>query len=158
MRQDSNLGPSAYQADALPTELRTQLELFDIIRNPFTFPPKQKHFLLVFCVYEKRCARCFVPPILFRSRAHMWLSNDTGLRYPASEYRLETSTIFSPALSLRKGGNRHDTPFGNIDSISDMFHEQVPLPVPCSVSPRIAARHGLYHHPFFKPRSLHRMP
>ena len=27
--------------------------------------------------------------------------------------------------------NRHDIPFGNIGSILDMFHEQLPLPVPC---------------------------
>ena len=57
----------------------------------------------------------------------MWLSNDAGLRYPASEYRLETSTI----SLLSEENNRHDIPFGNIGSILDMFHEQLPLPVPC---------------------------
>ena len=57
----------------------------------------------------------------------MWLSIDTGLRYPASEYRLETSTI----SLFSEENNRLDTPFESIDSILDMFHEQLPLPVPC---------------------------
>ena len=57
----------------------------------------------------------------------MWLSSDTGLRYPASEYRLKTSTI----SLFPEENNRRDTPFESIDSILDMFHEQLPLPVPC---------------------------
>ena len=69
----------------------------------------------------------------------MWFSNDTGLRYPASEYRLETNTI-SPG-SQNSGESkpspefcepdRHDILFENIGSNLDMFHEQLPLPVPC---------------------------
>ncbi len=57
----------------------------------------------------------------------MWLSNDAGLRYPASEYRLETSTISRDSYE----SHRLDIPFGNIGSNLDMFHEQLPLPVPC---------------------------
>ena len=57
----------------------------------------------------------------------MWLSNTIGLRYPTSEYRLETSTI-SP---FSGENDRHDFPFEKIDSKLDMFHEQLPLPVPC---------------------------
>ena len=50
-----------------------------------------------------------------------------GLRYPTSEYRLETSTISPPS----EEDDRHDFPFEKIDSKLDMFHEQLPLPVPC---------------------------
>ena len=57
----------------------------------------------------------------------MWLSNAIGLRYPTSERCLETSAI-SP---LSEENDRHDIPFGNTDSKLDMFHEQLPLPVPC---------------------------
>jgi hypothetical protein len=57
----------------------------------------------------------------------MWLSNTIGLRYPTSEYRLETSTI----SHLSQDKYRHDLPFEKIGSKLDMFHEQLPLPVPC---------------------------
>ena len=55
---------------------------------------------------------------------------NTGIRYPASEYRLEMSTI-SLAWCKALYANRHDFPFGKIGSKLDMFHEQLPLPVPC---------------------------
>ena len=57
----------------------------------------------------------------------MWPSNAIGLRYPTSEYRLETSTISLTSQEV----NRHDLPFEKIGSNLDMFHEQLPLPVPC---------------------------
>ncbi len=50
-----------------------------------------------------------------------------GLRYPTSEYRLETSTISHDSCE----SYRHDFPFEKIGSKLDMFHEQLPLPVPC---------------------------
>ena len=61
----------------------------------------------------------------------MWLSNDIGLRYPTSEYCLETNTISLPHSAFARRGNRHDFPFEKIGSKLDMFHEQLPLPVPC---------------------------
>ena len=57
----------------------------------------------------------------------MWLSNAIGLRYPTSEYCLETNTI----SLFSEENNRHDFPFEKIGSKLDMFHEQLPLPVPC---------------------------
>jgi len=36
---------------------------------------------------------------------------------------------------------------GNIGSNLDMFHEQLPLPVPCSCFSGVSTRHGLYLHP-----------
>ena len=57
----------------------------------------------------------------------MRLSNDAGLRYPASAYRFETNTISPDSCE----SDRHDFPFGKIGSKLDMFHEQLPLPVPC---------------------------
>ena len=57
----------------------------------------------------------------------MRFSNAAGLRYPASEYRLETSTI-SP---LSEESDRQDAPFERHQFQLDMFHEQLPLPVPC---------------------------
>ena len=40
MCQDSNLGPAAYQADALPTELHTQF--LNRTRNPYLLPVKRR--------------------------------------------------------------------------------------------------------------------
>src|SRR3989344_6908412 len=108
--QGSNLGPPEYQSGALPAELHLQLELFDSTRDRVSIPPQTKTpFWGVFVLYvRKDVVRSFVPPILFRLRAHMWLSNDAGLRYPASEYRLETSTISHNSCEL----HRLDAPFG----------------------------------------------
>ncbi len=69
----------------------------------------------------------------------MWLSNAIGLRYPTSEYRLETSTISPGSQDSEESElssescepDRHDFPFEKIGSKLDMFHEQLPLPVPC---------------------------
>ncbi len=74
------------------------------------------------------CVRSFVPPIPALGASIERSERRTGIRYPASEYRLETSTI----SLFSEENNRHDIPFENIGSISDMFHEQLPLPVPCS--------------------------
>lgn len=71
--------------------------------------------------------RSFVPPIPALGASIERSERRTGIRYPASEYRLETSTI----SLFSEENNRHDIPFENIGSISDMFHEQLPLPVPC---------------------------
>ncbi len=78
-------------------------------------------------LFLKRCVRSFVPPIPFRSRAHVGLSNTTGLRYPASVLRLWTKAISNDSCE----SYRHDTPFESVNSKLDMFHEQLPLPVPC---------------------------
>ena len=57
----------------------------------------------------------------------MWLSNATGLRYPASVLRLWTKAISNDSCE----SHRHDAPFGQHRFQLDMFHEQLPLPVPC---------------------------
>ena len=57
----------------------------------------------------------------------MWLSNTIGLRYPTSERCLETSAISHDSCESYRLG----IPFENTDSKLDMFHEQLPLPVPC---------------------------
>ena len=57
----------------------------------------------------------------------MRLSNATGLRYPASVLHFGTKAISHNSFE----SYRHDTPFESIGSKLDMFHEQLPLPVPC---------------------------
>ena len=75
----------------------------------------------------KRCLRSFVPPIPAFGASIERSDSRTGIRYPASEWRLGTTTISHDSYE----SHRHDFPFGKIGSNLDMFHEQLPLPVPC---------------------------
>ncbi len=68
----------------------------------------------------------FVPPIP-ESRRQLSVSTRTGNVFPAVEQHLRMSAI-SP---LSCDSDRHDLPFGRDRFQLDMFHEQVPLPVPC---------------------------
>ncbi len=72
--------------------------------------------------------RSFVPPILSHLKAHVWPSSDR--RVTLSGFRV----LFRDKHNLStfpKKSDRLDIPFGNIGSKLDMFHEQLPLPVPC---------------------------
>jgi hypothetical protein len=51
----------------------------------------------------------------------------TGIRYPASEWHLGMTTIFPTSEEVIDD----DRPFGLYRFRLDMFHEQLPLPVPC---------------------------
>ena len=88
-----------------------------------------------------------VPPIPALGASIERSERRTGIRYPASEYRLETSAISHPLFLEESAGIDMMRLSGDIGSISDMFHEQLPLPVPCSCSPSVSTRHGLYLHP-----------
>ena len=76
---------------------------------------------------RKECMRSVVPPIPALGASIERSERRTGIRYPASEWRLGTTTISHDSCE----SHRRDTPFESIGSISDMFHEQLPLPVPC---------------------------
>ena len=61
----------------------------------------------------------------------MSASTDTGIRYPASERRFGTTAISHPSHFCSVTSIDMLRLSGESDSISDMIHEQLPLPVPC---------------------------
>src|SRR3989338_1123064 len=82
-----------------------------------------------------KSVRCFVPPILSHLKAHVWPSSNHRITFPGARVPFRDEYYLSPPQLRRCGRDRHDIPFGKIGSILDMFHEQLPLPVPCSVFP-----------------------
>ena len=101
------------------------------------------------------CVRSFVPPILSHLKAHVWPSSNHQITFPGARvafrdvHYLSWFARFKRDHSLLNLANQIDMMrlSGNIGSILDMFHEQLPLPVPCSCSPGVSTRHGLYLHP-----------
>ena len=74
----------------------------------------------------------FVPPILSHLKAHVWPSSNHPITFPGARVPFRDEYYLSPYFALASyEGYRHDLPFEKIGSISDMFHEQLPLPVPC---------------------------
>ena len=78
------------------------------------------------------CVRSVVPPIPAFGASIERSDSRTGIRYPASEWRLGTTTI-SHTTSLLRATKCIDMIFLSGKSVPflDMFHEQLPLPVPC---------------------------
>ena len=70
--------------------------------------------------------RSCVPPIRTFEASIERFNMYTGIRYPASEWCLGTTTIspFRRMIDI-------DAPFERHRFRLDMFHEQLPLPVPC---------------------------
>ncbi len=89
---------------------------------------------------RKMCVRSFVPPILSHLKAHVWPSSNHRITFPPSALAhpqdrpafnecVFTDTALFPAILANCIDLMRLS--GNIGSILDMFHEQLPLPVPC---------------------------
>ena len=80
------------------------------------------------CVYEKDIICCFVPPILLPFE-----SSRVAFKRPSGYVIRLPSTVLRRVLSLFLRKKKIDMMrlSGYIGSKLDMFHEQLPLPVPC---------------------------
>ena len=72
--------------------------------------------------------RSFVPPILSHLKAHVWPSSNHRITFPGTRVIFRDSHYTPTILANRIDMIRLS---GNIGSNLDMFHEQLPLPVPC---------------------------
>ena len=71
--------------------------------------------------------RSCVPPIRTFEASIERFNMYTGVRYPASEWHLGMTTIFPISEEIIDD----DVPFGQHRFRLDMFHDQLPLAVPC---------------------------
>ena len=105
------------------------IELPDSSKIRLIFPAGTENTLPgVFVLYEKDIICCFVPPILLPFE-----SSRVAFKRPSGYVIRLPSTVLRRVLSLFLRKKKIDMMrlSGYIGSKLDMFHEQLPLPVPC---------------------------